>query len=83
MSGPGGSRGTASARLGPVMVELSASGPGSPLALEALEVVLGPVEAKQVLPLLQPGLPAAERLNQLPHRRVKVRRISWDGCRIW
>jgi hypothetical protein len=55
-----------SARLGPVMVELGASGPGSPLALEALEVVLGPAESKQVLALLQPGLPLSERLNQLP-----------------
>ena len=56
------------ARLGPVMVELGASGPGSPLALEALEVVLGPAESKQVLALLQPGLPLSERLNQLPPR---------------
>ncbi len=55
-----------SARLGPVLVELGTGGPGSPLAREALEVVLGPAESKQVVALLQPGLPLSERLNQLP-----------------
>ena len=40
------------------MVELGAGGPGSALALEALEVLLGPAESKQVLALLQPGLPS-------------------------
>jgi hypothetical protein len=53
-------------RLGPPMVELGAGGPHGSLALEALEVILGPTEAKHVLPLLKPDLAVAERLDRLP-----------------
>ena len=48
------------------MVELAAGGSSGPLALEALEVLLSPIEAKLVLPLLKPDLADAERLDQLP-----------------
>jgi hypothetical protein len=54
------------ARLGPPMVELGAGGSRSSLAVEALEVLLSPIEAKQVLALLQRDLPVAERLDRLP-----------------
>jgi hypothetical protein len=53
-------------RLGPPMLELGRGGSNGSLALEALEVVLGPIEAKQVLPLLRPDLAVAERLDRLP-----------------
>ncbi len=53
-------------RLGPAMVELDASGPRGSLALEALEVLLSPIEARQVLPLLKRDLAMAERLERLP-----------------
>jgi hypothetical protein len=61
-----------SARLGPVMVELGAGGPKAALAVEALEVLLSPVESRQVLPLLQPDLPMSQRLCRLsaPARRT-------------
>jgi hypothetical protein len=61
-----------SARLGPVMMELTADGrPGvggssGALALEALDVLLGPEDSKLVVPLLQPGLSILERLARLP-----------------
>ena len=54
-----------SARLGPVMLELGAGGPKGALAAEALEVLLSPAESRHVLPLLQPGLTAPERLRRL------------------
>jgi hypothetical protein len=54
------------ARLGPPLVELEAGGSNSALAVEALEVLLSPTEAKQVLGLLQPDRPATERLTRLP-----------------
>jgi hypothetical protein len=53
-------------RLGPAMVELGAGGSSGSLALEALEVLLSPLEAKKVVPLLAPGLAVAERLDRLP-----------------
>jgi hypothetical protein len=53
-------------QLGPPMVELGAGGSSGSLALEALEVLLSPIEAKQVLPLLRPDLAVAERLDRLP-----------------
>jgi hypothetical protein len=53
-------------RLGPALVKLGAGGPSGALALEAVEVVLGPIESKQVLPLLTPDLTVAERLARLP-----------------
>jgi hypothetical protein len=55
-----------SARLGPVMVELHAGGPRGALALEALDVLLGPAESRLVLPLLNPDLAVSARLAQLP-----------------
>jgi hypothetical protein len=55
-----------SARLEPPLVELGAGGSEAALAVEALEVLLSAAESKQVLPLLRPGLSAAERLDQLP-----------------
>ena len=55
-----------STRLGPPMVELAAKGSSGPLAWEALEVLLSPIEAKLVLPLLKPDLAVAERLERLP-----------------
>jgi hypothetical protein len=54
------------ARLGPPMVELDAGGSSSSLAVEALQVLLAPSEAKQVLALLERDLPVAERLARLP-----------------
>ena len=48
------------------MVELGAGGSSNALALEALEVLLSPAEAKQVVPLLQPDLPYGKRLEGLP-----------------
>jgi hypothetical protein len=48
------------------MVELAAGGSSGPLAWEALEVLLSPIEAKLVLPLLKPDLADAERLDRLP-----------------
>jgi hypothetical protein len=66
-------------RLGPPMVELSAGGSSGSLALEALEVLLSPVDAKQVLPLLKPDLTAAERLARLPPPAGDVRTdvVGW------
>jgi hypothetical protein len=73
-----------SARLGPVMVELTADGrvgaggsgdagaSGSAgglrgaLALEALDVVLGPEGSKSIVALLHPVLSIPERLSRLP-----------------
>ena len=54
------------ARLGPPMAELDVGGSSTPLAVEALEVLLSPIEAKQVLALLQRDLPVADRLARLP-----------------
>ena len=47
------------------MVELGAGGASASLALEALEVLLSPVDSKQVLPLLMPELTVMERLDRL------------------
>jgi hypothetical protein len=55
-----------SARIGPALVGIGAGGSSGALAREALDVLLSPAESKQVLPLLQPGLPIAQRLDQLP-----------------
>jgi hypothetical protein len=57
--------GRGSARLGPVMLELGAGGPRGALAVEALEVTLGPTATSQVAPLLHPDLDDAERLRQM------------------
>ena len=43
-----------SARLGSALVELSAGGPNRALAREALEVVVGPAQARIILPVLDP-----------------------------
>ena len=53
-------------RLGSAMLELGGGGPTAALALEALDVHLGPTESGQVLPLLDPGLSNAQRLRRLP-----------------
>jgi hypothetical protein len=53
-------------RLGPPMIEIGAGRSSGSLALEALEVLLSPIEAKQVLPLLKADLAVAERLDRLP-----------------
>jgi hypothetical protein len=55
-----------SARLGPVMVELIPGGLRNALALEALDVLLGPEESRLVVPLLHPALSIPERLARLP-----------------
>jgi hypothetical protein len=55
-----------SVRIGPAMVELGAGGSSGALALEAIEVLLTPAEAKLALPLLHPGLSVAQRLERLP-----------------
>jgi len=55
-----------STRLGPPMVELGAGGASASLAREALEVLLSPLDSKQVLPLLMPELTIMERLDRLP-----------------
>ena len=54
------------ARLGPPLVELEAGGSSGSLAVEAMEVLMSPSEAKPVLALLQRDLPVAERLARLP-----------------
>jgi hypothetical protein len=52
-------------RLGPVMAGLTAGGREGALAVEALEVALGPVESKHVVPVLHPDLAIEERLARL------------------
>ena len=54
-----------SARIGPALLELRTRQAGGALALEAVDVVLGP-DARVALPLLAPDLPVAERLRRMP-----------------
>jgi len=68
-----------SARLGPVMVELGAGGARGALALEALDVQLGPAEATLMRPLLRPDLSMAQRLHGLPALNG-VLPMDLEGC---
>ena len=65
-------------RLGPVMIGISAGSASGALAVEALDVALGPTESRQVLPIVQPDLPVDERLARLgtPHDA----RPDPEGC---
>jgi hypothetical protein len=47
------------------MVELAAGGRDGAIALEAVEVAIGPADARRVAPLLDPSLPIADRLARL------------------
>ena len=51
--------------VGPALVALRAGGEGSAVAAEALGVLLRPDEARRVLAILDPGLPAEDRLRRL------------------
>ena len=51
--------------VGPALVALRAGGEGSGVAAEALGVLLRPDEARRVIAVLEPGLPAADRLRLL------------------
>ncbi len=52
-------------RLGPAIVGLTAGEPSAALAIEALEVGVGPTESRLVVPLLDPSLTPAKRLGRL------------------
>ena len=52
------------ARVGPAFLALSEGGERQGLAVEAVEVALGPAEARRLLPLLDPGVGPAEALSR-------------------
>jgi len=52
-------------RLGPAIVGVTAGEPSAALAVEALEVDVGPTESRLVIALLDPHLRPAERLERL------------------
>ncbi|HEU0245064.1 MAG TPA: Npt1/Npt2 family nucleotide transporter [Candidatus Limnocylindrales bacterium] len=54
-----------SARLDAAMVALEGGGTDAPIALEALEVVVGAAATRDVAPLLEPSLSVGDRLGRL------------------
>jgi hypothetical protein len=70
-------------RLGPAIVELAAGGRSAALAVEALEVGVGPTESRLVVPLLDPSLTPAQRLGLLgpPARAAAAPRDVEDWLR--
>jgi hypothetical protein len=52
-------------RLGPAIVGLTSGGPGTALAVEALEVGVGSAESRPVVALLDPRLLPAQRMERL------------------
>jgi hypothetical protein len=68
-----------STRLGPPMVVLGVGGANGSLAVEALEVILSPDEARHVLPLLTPDLADAARTERLapPANHIPIDVAGW------
>ena len=60
------------ARVGPAFLALSEGGERQGLAVEAVEVALGPAEARRLLPLLDPGVGPAEALRALDRHGAAV-----------
>ena len=70
-------------RLGPAILGVTAGEPSAALAVEALEVGVGPTESRLVVALLDPRLPPAERLARLvpPARTTTDPRDAEDWLR--
>jgi hypothetical protein len=70
-------------RLGPAIVGLAAGGPSAALAVEALEVGIGPAESRPVVALIDPRLTPSERLGRLmpPDRATADPRPAEDWLR--